>query len=238
MVTPTYAAFLANKIIVRIYGGLSGSGTHDDIVRHMLDCMGHVHLVESEEAKQNLIRFGEEEFRIFVTGITHLDDITLDTSLCLPEYMPYAILLMNPTTISRDETVRETQLALGSAQSFALQTGDVFVFPPNGDAYSANIEEMERAFDNHPRFHFYKERLPRNQFLGFLSKCSLLISNSSLTVYEAPALGVENVYNPSWRNQERTKPPALKAGGSDAIVKVLKEFDWSRPDLLRKRFRY
>lgn len=245
IVVPTYYAFLSNHPIVRIYGGLTGSGTHDDTVRHVLDTLGHIHLVESEEAQQNLIRSGEEPWRIHIVGITHLDDIEPDYSLCPTD--PYAVFLMNPVTVSRDQTRDDVQAALLSLSVFLQAYDDageraptVIFLPPNGDLYSDVVTDQIREAAKHlAAVTVCNERIPRPQFLGLLSRCVAFISNSSATVYEAPVLAPKAaIYNPSWRNKERTKPPKLEAGGSDRIIKVLKEFDWKNPDLLRKRFRY
>ena len=242
MVIPTFEVFKSNTPIVRIFGGLRGSGTHDDVVRHMLDCMGHIHLVESEEAKQNLIRFGEEEWRVHVVGITHLDDVKLEYESSLQE-TNYALFLMNPVTISQVETEVETANALAKVKRYIEERDGFVVFlPPNGDKYSEQIADMIRAFadgEGVRRSIMYSARIRRPLFLGMLQECQLFISNSSSTVYEAPALSVEEIFNPSWRNAERTKPPALLPGGSDRVIEVLKSIDWSDKErILRKRFRY
>lgn len=247
MVIPTYVFFANNIPIVRIYGGLKGSGTTDDTYRHVLDCFGAIHLVESEEAKANLIRFGEETWRIFVTGISHLDDVELDYSLC--SEVPFAVWLMNPVTISEQQTISDT-LAAKSAlfwwftrEEIMRAHGQAYVFPPNGDTHTDFIKKQIQDIKAcHPEgwVTIFPERVDRNKFLGLLAKCAIFISNSSSTLYEFPALNpYGQVDNPSWRNMERTKPPKLEAGGSDRVISVLKSIDWSdKEKLLRKRFRF
>ena len=248
MLEPTFKMFVQNKPIVRIYAGINTSGgTHDDVIRRILDSMGHVLLCESEECRQNLIRLGEEEWRIPPPfGLTHLDDIEVDYSQC-PSW-EYVLVLMNPITVSSSRTGDEVADAIHEAER-ALATHPnrhILILPPNGDLYSDVVNGIYDDFakfwtkTGFTRWTWWSERVERSQFLGLLSRCTEFVSNSSAIRYEFPALNDHGeLFNPSWRNQERTKPPKLESGGSDRIIATLKSIDWSDKDrLLRKRFRF
>ena len=61
------SASLMNFCIVHLEGG-EISGTHDDKIRHSISKLSNYHLVSTNEAKENLIKMGENENTIFITG--------------------------------------------------------------------------------------------------------------------------------------------------------------------------
>lgn len=221
MVPVAMTCFFAKIPTVHYLGGVfSYSGTFDDVSRHVISLFSHIMCVESEAAKQILVKSGEEPWRIHVTGASHFDDLEIDTSLCPNE--PYDLVLMNPTTI-RPETVAKT-----------VFERRIVVVGPNEDYRFFDeaklIDGVNIKVNLHPN-------VERPKFLGLLKNCLRFVSNSSATLYEAPRFGV-GVVNPSIRNSERTPPDQnLLSGGSDKVVALLCELDLKDPRLLAKRVR-
>ena len=61
------SAALMNICLVHIEGG-EITGTLDEKIRHSITKLSNYHLVSTEEAKKNLVKMGEWENNIFVTG--------------------------------------------------------------------------------------------------------------------------------------------------------------------------
>ena len=63
---------LNNILVAHIEGG-EVSGTIDELIRHAVSKMSHVHLVANERAKKRLIQLGELSSSIFTIGSPDLD---------------------------------------------------------------------------------------------------------------------------------------------------------------------
>ena len=72
------SAALMNICLVHIEGG-EITGTLDEKIRHSITKLSNYHLVSTEEAKTNLIKMGEFNENIFVTGCPRYDELlTID----------------------------------------------------------------------------------------------------------------------------------------------------------------
>lgn len=199
-------AFHNNIPIAHYYGGVVNDPivTYDDINRHCISLWSTLQFVESKIALMNiefLFRVIHKEPDCELVGTTHMENIVLDY-----DYVPkgeYDLILINPTTLSVDGIelwkTERKEIIIGSN--------------PDG------------KFPFIPTY----ENLPRNQFLGLLSKCTRFITNSSSAIYEAPyLLNPEQIRMVGDRNRNRLgefyKHPKYLA--SELIVKKLKKW-WS-----------
>ena len=62
-----------NNILVSHIEGGELSGTIDELIRHSVSKMSHIHLVSNEKAKKRLLQLGEYSESIFVLGSPDLD---------------------------------------------------------------------------------------------------------------------------------------------------------------------
>ena len=96
---------LNNILVTHIEGG-EISGTIDELIRHAVSKMSHIHLVANEEARKRLLQLGELEESIHVIGSPDLD---LMNPQSLPvieeaksyygiEFDKYAIAMFHPVT--------------------------------------------------------------------------------------------------------------------------------------------
>ena len=95
-----------NNILVSHIEGGEVSGTIDELIRHSVTKMSHVHLVANNEAKKRLIQLGEFNESIFVLGSPDLDlmnESNLPSLKKVKNYYDiifddYAIAMFHPTT--------------------------------------------------------------------------------------------------------------------------------------------
>ena len=73
------SALLSKTKIAHIEGG-EVSGTIDEILRHAISKLSHVHFVSNNIARKRLIQMGENKKNIFITGSPDVD-IILDKKL-------------------------------------------------------------------------------------------------------------------------------------------------------------
>ena len=93
-----------DKLVVHIGGGDPVFGNADDTVRFAVSKLSHVHCCIAEEYKNNLIKIGEEKFRIFFTGnpaYVNIDNVRDIPKVDLYERLgikkeKYVVLLKHP----------------------------------------------------------------------------------------------------------------------------------------------
>ena len=97
------ASILNNFKVAHIEGG-EITGSLDEIIRHSITKLSHVHFVSHDKAKKRLLQMGEKKDSIFNIGSTHL---SLIKSKNLPDLLSvkkkynikfekYAILILHP----------------------------------------------------------------------------------------------------------------------------------------------
>ncbi len=228
------ASFYSNIPTFHFLGGAKGSGTWDDVARHVMSCFSHIIFVESPEAKQRLVDAGEEAWRCVVTGTTHFDDIDLKSIKKGPSPVKgnYDLMLMNPVTLSPETTRRDTRKALSLIDKYTI------ILPPNEDRFRDIVIRKCKQYKakHQDMVKIVERRLDRTKFLRLLAHCDRYISNSSAVVYEAPMFDCK-VINPSQRNWERGKIDIrwLK-GGADRVVRFMSGVELDN-GLLMKRLR-
>jgi UDP-N-acetylglucosamine 2-epimerase (hydrolysing) len=65
-----------NNILVSHIEGGEVSGTIDELIRHSVSKMSHLHFVSNEKAKQRLLQLGEREKSVYIIGSPDLDIMT------------------------------------------------------------------------------------------------------------------------------------------------------------------
>lgn len=196
---------LNNVLVAHIEGG-EVSGTVDELLRHAVSKMSHIHFVSNEKAKQRLLQMGERNDTIAVIGSPDIDvmlsnklpDINLVKSYYEIPFNNYAIVLFHPVTT-------EAELMDEYAKHFvdALLNDDtnyVVIFP-NNDLGSSAILNAYKKLEHHTRFKIFPS-LRFEYFLTLLKNARFIVGNSSAGIREAPYYGLPAV-NIGTRQQNR-----------------------------------
>ncbi len=179
-----------NNILVSHIEGGEISGTIDELIRHSVSKLSHLHLVSNEEAKGRLIQMGELESSIYVIGSPDLDLMnpsSLPSLKTVKEYYEipfkeYAIVMFHPVTTDY-KNIKESVKALVGA---LLKSGENYVvIYPNNDLGTEEILEEYKRLKNNTRFKIYPS-LRFEYFLRLLKETKFIIGNSSAGVREAP----------------------------------------------------
>ncbi len=215
---------LNNILVAHVEGG-EVSGTVDELIRHSVSKLSHMHFVANEVARRRLIQMGELPERVYVIGSPDIDIMLSEELPTLAEvqarydteFSQYAILLYHPVTIEL-HTIRQNANHVLDA---ALESGLNFVvLYPNNDTGSEVILEVYERLRGNPRFRV----LPSMRFeffLTLLKNSTAIIGNSSAGIREAPVYGVPTVnigsrqinrfHYPSIVNVQDSKPAILAA---------------------------
>lgn len=169
-------------------------GNVDDMVRHAVSRLSHLLLTSHEEARQRLIKNGEEAWRVHNVGLAGLDRIQRTPELTAEELAvqlqvseikkPYLVVVQHPLSsemLTAGEQMRET---LEAVIELGLQA---FVSYPNSDPGNNRIIAVINDYAMRPEIHVFKN-IPDTPFINLLRGATVLIGNSSLGLMEAPFL--------------------------------------------------
>ena len=187
---------LHNILVAHLEGG-ELSGTIDELLRHAISKLAHLHFVSNEEARCRLVQMGELESSVHVIGSPNIDIMLSDALPSLTEvktryginYDEYALLTYHPVTTELQH-IRAHARAVVSA---AVRSGlNYVVIYPNNDTGSETIMEALEEVRSNPRFTL----LPSMRFeyyLTLLRHAKAIVGNSSSGMHEAPVYGVPTV---------------------------------------------
>jgi len=202
---------LNNILVAHIEGG-EVSGTIDELIRHAVTKLSHLHFVSNEEARRRLIQMGEMKDAIFVIGSPDIDVMLSDSLPDLTEvkekydifYADYSILIFHPVTTEVDRLPYH----IAEVISAALDSGRNFVVihPNNDHGAEVILRAYERLWDN-PRFRLIPS-MRFEYFLTLLKHADAIIGNSSSGIREAPVYGVPTV-NIGTRQSNRFDYPSI-----------------------------
>ena len=227
MLAGAIAALHVGVPAVHIHGG-ERSGTVDEPVRHAISKLSAYHFVATQGSRDRLVRMGEEEGRIFVTGAPGLDGLAelaaMSREECLrglglPERAGFVLVLFHPV-VQQAGQAREQALALLGA---LRQLGrPVAWLEPNADAGSRDIlAALDEA--GLPPGSQRLTHVPRALFASAMRHCDVLAGNSSAGIIEAASFGTP-VVNVGDRQRLRERNPnvadvAAEAGAIEAALR-------------------
>jgi len=185
-----------NNVLVGHVEGGEVSGTIDELIRHSVSKLSHIHFVANKEAKQRLLQMGELEQQIFVIGSPDIDIMFSDNLPNIDEtllyydipYQVYSILMFHPVTT--EENIEE--YANNLVESVLNDDSNYIVIKPNNDMGSSFINDALKKLEGNARFKIFPS-LRFEYFLVLLKHCQFIIGNSSAGVREAPYYGVTSV---------------------------------------------
>ncbi|QNM86264.1 UDP-N-acetylglucosamine 2-epimerase (hydrolyzing) [Polaribacter pectinis] len=187
---------LNNILVAHIEGG-EISGTIDELIRHSVSKLAHLHLVSNDEAKKRIIQMGELESSVYVIGSPDLDlmnpnnlpDIDKVKEYYSIYFNEYAIAMYHPVT-TEYENIKD-QVAIFVDSLLASNKNYVVIFP-NNDLGTEEILEEYKRLENNSKFIIFPS-LRFENFLRLLQNANFIIGNSSAGIREAPFYKVPTI---------------------------------------------
>lgn len=217
-IATSIAASYQNIPLIHIQGG-EVTGNIDEKVRHANTKLADIHLVASEDAKQRVIKLGENPNMVFNTGCPSIDlarEIKENPTLNFDPIDKYGgvgsninwkdeylVVMQHPVTTEYHSARKDVEQTLQAVYEINKPT---FWFWPNIDAGSDGTSGGIRAFreiQKPENIHFFKNMEPLD-FLRLLSNSKCLIGNSSVGIRECSFLGVP-VVNIGTRQNKRER---------------------------------
>lgn len=196
---------LNNILVAHIEGG-EVSGTVDELIRHSVSKLSHIHFVSNKQAQKRLMQMGEIKESIFTIGSPDVDIMFSDQ---LPElktakayykidFEKYAIVMFHPVTTEIKEM---QQYAENFVASLLEDNHNYIVIFPNNDLGSQFILDSYERLKENKRFRIFPS-LRFEYFLTLLKNSQFIIGNSSAGIREAPYYGIP-IINIGTRQQNR-----------------------------------
>jgi UDP-N-acetylglucosamine 2-epimerase (hydrolysing) len=246
---------LNNILVAHVEGG-ELSGTIDELIRHSISKLSHLHFVANEEARTRLRQMGESQDFVFVIGSPDIDVMLSEGLPSLEEarqhyglnFAKYSIFLYHPVTT--EPALLRRNIACITAALRASGRQFLVIYPNNDSGSEVILEHIlplkeDSSFCVLPSLRF-------EYFLTFLKHADAIVGNSSAGIREAPVYGVPTI-NLGTRQLNRSRhssivnvpedadallraladiaprvPPSLHFGAGNSAVQFLARI--SRPD--------
>lgn len=208
MLAAAIAAVPYNIPLAHIHGGEVTEGAIDEVIRHSITKMSHLHFASTEPYARRIIQMGEEPWRVTVCGAPALDNLytlelytqsELAKLLDIPLNPPPLLVTFHPVTREFTETEHHISELLNALE----QAGQPIIFTyPNADTSGRLIIQ---AIKNYVATHTHAivvANLGTRAYFSLLAYAAAMVGNSSSGIIEAPSFGLP-VVNIGNRQQGR-----------------------------------
>lgn len=240
MMAGVIAAAYMNIRVAHTMGG-EVTGTIDESIRHAITKFAHLHFPSSEDARQRIIRMGEDERFVFNTGCPRIDLVREELesdSLQVLQYFfqenrgvgasfdlskPFLLVSQHPVTTEFGNGRAQIEQTLEALQQLQMP---VIMLWPNADAGSDEISKGIRTFREkyRPEWLTVFKNLPTQQYIHLMNTTACLIGNSSSGIREGAFIGTP-VVNIGTRQQARMRAANVMDAGYEVeeIVHAVRE---------------
>ena len=198
---------LNNILLAHIEGG-EVSGTVDEMLRHSISKLAHLHFVSNTKARKRLIQMGENKENIFTIGSP---DIDIMKSRNLPkisdvqkrygfDYKEYGIVLFHPVTTEIKILEKQADILCKSINKSKKHF--IIIYPNNDFGSDIILKKYFKKLKNNKLIKIFPS-MRFEHFLTLLKGSKVIIGNSSAAVREAPFYGI-NTINLGTRQYKRT----------------------------------
>jgi GDP/UDP-N,N'-diacetylbacillosamine 2-epimerase (hydrolysing) len=219
-------------IVVAHTQGGDRSGNIDEIQRHAISKLAHVHFPETEEAAERLRRMGEDDWRIHVVGSTYVDRIVraeytsadeARAALGLEPGERFLLVLVHPETyLDREGNRALAESVLATTRATGLRS--VVTYPCSDPGYDGIVAALSHV-EQDGEF-IVRRNIDNDVYLGLMAGADAMVGNSSAALVEAPYFNLPTV-NVGLRQDGRARDPIVVDANGDrssleaAVARVL-----------------
>lgn len=216
----TVAAAYMNIRIAHTMGG-EVTGTIDESIRHAITKFAHIHFPANEDAKNRIIKLGENPEYVHNVGCPRIDlvreQLEFDSLQILKGLFDdysgvgepfdlnetFLLVSQHPVTTEFGSNRHQIEQTLDALNLLKIKT---IMLWPNSDAGSDDISKGIRTFRerNNPKWLYLFKNLPTNIYIHLMNTTSCLVGNSSSGVREGSFIGTP-VVNIGTRQNKRTQ---------------------------------
>ena len=186
----TIAASHMNIPNAHIHGGDKTKGNIDEYIRHAITKLSNIHFAVSQKSMKRIIKMGENPSRVFLTGSPSIDEIKngkISTKNKLKKKYDInftgneILLLQHPVTTQHKDSEKQILSTLTAINNLGYNT---IAITPNSDAGNKKIFKQLEIFAKNSSFIKLFHSLPREDYLGMIKHCGVVVGNSSSGMIE------------------------------------------------------
>lgn len=199
----TAAAALAATVlgipIIHLYGGEETEGAIDNVLRHAITKMSHLHFVAHQAYADRVIQMGEDPLSVHVVGSLGVDNLLklilptraeLERHLGIQLERPLGLVTVHPATLSVRGHRNEVDAVIGAIRSYPATW---VVTLPNADPGHEQIREAFLALADESPHVVAVSALGEERYLGLMRLADFVLGNSSSGIMEAPSMRVPTI---------------------------------------------
>lgn len=188
------AAVIAGIPIAHIGGGDVTEGAFDDVIRHSITKMSHIHFVTNELSKKRVVQMGENPEHVYMVGAPSIDAINDMSFLDKHEfftkvgfhkcYEKYILVTYHPETLSNNALADDIAILL-EVMAYYKDAG-IIITGANADTGGNQLNKILQTYatgNDNVVFHL---SLGKELFYNALKHVDVFVGNSSSGLYEAP----------------------------------------------------
>ncbi len=211
--TAIASAFL-NIPIAHIHGGELTEGAIDDVLRHSITKLAHIHFTSTMIYKKRVIQMGEQPKSVFNVGSLGVDNLnklklidieTLQKNLDFQFKSKNIMVTYHPVSLN-ENPVDGINILLNALKNFK-EIGIIFTYP-NADILSTKIIENILNFEGNNDNVKVFSNLGQIKYFSCLKYCNGVVGNSSSGIIEAPSLKTWTI-NIGSRQKGRVRAPSV-----------------------------
>jgi UDP-N-acetylglucosamine 2-epimerase (non-hydrolysing) len=197
--------------LAHFHGGELTEGAIDDLYRHSLTKLAHLHLVATQSHAFRVRQMGEEPWRVTVTGALALDDLChgsvlspeeLRRSLGLLEWAPPILVTLHSATRSPLTPLEQAEEVLKALEGLR---GPIVVTAPNADPGGDQIRQSLEEFARSRSDTVIVDSVGATVYRSLMATSRIMVGNSSSGIIEAASFRLP-VVNVGARQDGRERP--------------------------------
>ena len=217
--------------IVHFHGGEISEGSYDDLNRHAISKISHMHCVANEIFKKRLIQMGEEKWRISVVDAPGIDFLKKSKKLSLSTLCKRfkleknkEIIIFNFNSESLNPKIFNKGMSNIMKVLEKLKDYNVIITGTNYDLYSDFLNrKLKKSAKKFKHLKFIKSL--GNDYPSLLNYSKILIGNSSSGIIESctfkiPTINIGNRQNGRLQSKNIINTNYLKKNILSAIKKA------------------
>ncbi|WP_187289013.1 UDP-N-acetylglucosamine 2-epimerase [Fulvimarina pelagi] len=186
----------AHKVpVAHIHGGEESEGAVDNLYRHSLTKLSHLHFCATALSEQRILAMGEEPWRVFLTGAPSLDGIAetkildrkaLGIEVKLPDG-PFLLATYHPETMRSDKTVDDLDEMIAALDEIAMPT---LFSQANSDELGQEINRRLKLHSKRCPWMILHNSLGRHKYFSAMLHAAVMVGNSSSGIIEAASFSL------------------------------------------------
>ncbi len=195
------AATIAKIPIAHLHGGESTEGAYDEVMRHSITKMSHLHFTVAEKYRNRVIQLGEQPERVFnygAPGIDNINCLNLLTRKKFEDSIDFKLgkrnLLITYHSVTLEDSTSKSQFNRLLRALDELEEVHLIFTKANADTDGRIINEMIDDYVlSNSKIAVSHTSLGQLRYLSAMQYIDAVVGNSSSGILEAPSFNIGTI---------------------------------------------